>query len=57
MKYLDLKLVVYAVGRWLWNVFPWFQALFTAGESKFGTDEQAFVTILGNKSAEHLRKG
>jgi len=32
------------------------QALFTAGESKFGTDEQAFVTILGNRSAEHLRK-
>ncbi|XP_030207616.1 annexin A5b isoform X1 [Gadus morhua] len=32
------------------------QALFKAGESKFGTDEQAFVTILGNRSAEHLRK-
>ncbi|XP_047435085.1 annexin A5b [Mugil cephalus] len=32
------------------------QALFKAGEEKFGTDEQAFVTILGNRSAEHLRK-
>uniref|UniRef100_A0A665TT97 Annexin n=1 Tax=Echeneis naucrates TaxID=173247 RepID=A0A665TT97_ECHNA len=27
-----------------------------AGEHKFGTDEQSFVTILGNRSAEHLRK-
>lgn len=33
------------------------QALFKAGEEHFGTDEQAFVTILGNRSAEHLRKG
>ncbi|XP_056135616.1 annexin A5b [Lampris incognitus] len=32
------------------------QALFKAGEEKFGTDEQQFVTILGNRSAEHLRK-
>ncbi|XP_075890715.1 annexin A5b [Nelusetta ayraudi] len=32
------------------------QVLFKAGEEKFGTDEQAFVTILGNRSAEHLRK-
>ncbi|KAM7394451.1 hypothetical protein PAMP_021255 [Pampus punctatissimus] len=30
--------------------------LFKAGEEKFGTDEQTFVTILGNRSAEHLRK-
>ncbi|XP_071360774.1 annexin A5b isoform X1 [Trachinotus anak] len=32
------------------------QALFKAGEQKFGTDEQSFVTILGNRSAEHLRR-
>ncbi|GAA6234352.1 annexin A10 isoform X1 [Lates japonicus] len=32
------------------------QALFKAGEQKFGTDEQSFVTILGNRSAEHLKK-
>ncbi|XP_038127830.1 annexin A5b [Cyprinodon tularosa] len=32
------------------------QALFKAGEEKFGTDEQSFVTILGNRSAQHLRK-
>ncbi|XP_074545344.1 annexin A5b [Halichoeres trimaculatus] len=32
------------------------QALFKAGEEKFGTDEQSFVTILGNRSAEHLRE-
>lgn len=31
--------------------------LFKAGEEKFGTDEQTFITILGNRSAEHLRKG
>uniref|UniRef100_A0A3Q2P877 Annexin n=1 Tax=Fundulus heteroclitus TaxID=8078 RepID=A0A3Q2P877_FUNHE len=31
-------------------------ALFKAGEEKFGTDEQAFITILGNRSAQHLRK-
>uniref|UniRef100_A0A8C4I3K7 Annexin n=1 Tax=Dicentrarchus labrax TaxID=13489 RepID=A0A8C4I3K7_DICLA len=32
------------------------QVLFKAGEQKFGTDEQTFVTILGNRSAEHLKK-
>ncbi|XP_034544237.1 annexin A5b [Notolabrus celidotus] len=32
------------------------EALFKAGEEKFGTDEQSFVTILGNRSAEHLRE-
>ncbi|KAM4603525.1 annexin A5b [Polymixia lowei] len=32
------------------------EALFKAGEDKFGTDEQQFITILGNRSAEHLRK-
>ncbi|MEQ2237935.1 Annexin A5 [Ilyodon furcidens] len=32
------------------------QALFKAGEEKFGTDEQSFITILGNRSAQHLRK-
>ncbi|KAL7404259.1 hypothetical protein ABVT39_012153 [Epinephelus coioides] len=32
------------------------QALFKAGEQKFGTDEQLFVTILGNRSPEHLRR-
>ncbi|XP_072526715.1 annexin A5-like [Salminus brasiliensis] len=32
------------------------QALFNAGEKKFGTDEDQFVTILGNRSAEHLRR-
>lgn len=38
-------------------VFLWLQVLFKAGEEKFGTDEQTFVTILGNRSAEHLRRG
>uniref|UniRef100_A0A7N8XPZ0 Annexin n=1 Tax=Mastacembelus armatus TaxID=205130 RepID=A0A7N8XPZ0_9TELE len=33
-----------------------YSALFKAGEQKFGTDEQSFVTILGNRSTEHLRK-
>ncbi|KAL7841501.1 hypothetical protein SRHO_G00251920 [Serrasalmus rhombeus] len=32
------------------------QALFDAGEKKFGTDEDQFITILGNRSAEHLRR-
>ncbi|TNN89624.1 Annexin A5 [Liparis tanakae] len=32
------------------------EVLFKAGEEKFGTDEQTFITILGNRSAEHLRK-
>ncbi|XP_053185167.1 annexin A5b [Scomber japonicus] len=32
------------------------QVLFQAGEKKFGTDEQTFVTVLGNRSPEHLRK-
>uniref|UniRef100_A0A674PBI9 Annexin n=1 Tax=Takifugu rubripes TaxID=31033 RepID=A0A674PBI9_TAKRU len=35
---------------------PTATVLFKAGEEKFGTDEQTFVTILGNRSAEHLRK-
>lgn len=39
------------------RLFLWSQVLFKAGEEKFGTDEQTFVTILGNRSAEHLRKG
>ncbi|XP_047441288.1 annexin A5a [Mugil cephalus] len=30
--------------------------LFEAGEAKFGTDEEKFITILGNRSPEHLRK-
>uniref|UniRef100_A0A3P8RNE5 Annexin n=1 Tax=Amphiprion percula TaxID=161767 RepID=A0A3P8RNE5_AMPPE len=30
--------------------------LYAAGEGKFGTDEEKFITILGNRSAEHLRK-
>ncbi|XP_027030353.1 annexin A5b isoform X1 [Tachysurus fulvidraco] len=32
------------------------KTLFEAGEKKFGTDEEKFITILGNRSAEHLRK-
>ncbi|XP_060720472.1 annexin A5b isoform X2 [Tachysurus vachellii] len=32
------------------------KALFEAGEKKFGTDEEKFITILGNRSAEHLRR-
>ncbi|KAL2077635.1 hypothetical protein ACEWY4_027139 [Coilia grayii] len=30
--------------------------LFAAGEEKFGTDEDKFINILGNRSVEHLRK-
>ncbi|KAM3867374.1 annexin A5a [Diretmus argenteus] len=30
--------------------------LYAAGEGKFGTDEDKFITILGNRSTEHLRK-
>uniref|UniRef100_A0A8C2IX59 Annexin n=1 Tax=Cyprinus carpio TaxID=7962 RepID=A0A8C2IX59_CYPCA len=33
-----------------------FQELFAAGEEKFGTDEDKFINILGNRSAEHLRR-
>ncbi|KAF3838768.1 hypothetical protein F7725_010536 [Dissostichus mawsoni] len=32
------------------------QALFDAGEGKFGTDEDQFITILGNRRVEHLRE-
>ncbi|XP_041130193.1 annexin A5-like isoform X2 [Polyodon spathula] len=32
------------------------QDLFAAGEQKWGTDEEKFITILGNRSAEHLRR-
>jgi len=32
------------------------QALFKAGEDKYGTDETEFIKILGNRSHEHLRK-
>ncbi|KAI3351446.1 hypothetical protein L3Q82_020301 [Scortum barcoo] len=31
--------------------------LYAAGEGKFGTDEEKFITVLGNRSAEHLREG
>ncbi|XP_052011031.1 annexin A5-like [Xyrauchen texanus] len=30
--------------------------LFAAGEEKFGTDEDKFINILGNRSTEHLKK-
>ncbi|XP_051994111.1 annexin A5-like [Xyrauchen texanus] len=32
------------------------QTLFTAGEQKYGTDEGQFITLLGNRSAAHLRR-
>ncbi|KAM6971932.1 annexin A5b [Aplochiton taeniatus] len=32
------------------------QALFKAGEQKTGTDEEQFITILGNRSSLHLKK-
>ncbi|TRY95183.1 hypothetical protein DNTS_032479 [Danionella cerebrum] len=32
------------------------QALFAAGEQKYGTDEGQFITILGNRSNAHLRR-
>uniref|UniRef100_A0A3B3Y2P5 Annexin n=1 Tax=Poecilia mexicana TaxID=48701 RepID=A0A3B3Y2P5_9TELE len=32
------------------------QDLYAAGEGKFGTDEEKFITILGNRSSEHLQK-
>uniref|UniRef100_A0AAY4A668 Annexin n=1 Tax=Denticeps clupeoides TaxID=299321 RepID=A0AAY4A668_9TELE len=32
------------------------KALFAAGEQKFGTDEEQFITILGNRSAAHLQR-
>lgn len=33
------------------------QDLYAAGEGKLGTDEEKFITILGNRSTEHLREG
>lgn len=33
------------------------QDLYAAGEAKFGTDEETFIKIIGNRSAEHLRQG
>lgn len=33
------------------------QDLYAAGEGKFGTDEETLIKIIGNRSAEHLRKG
>uniref|UniRef100_A0A8I6A6E5 Annexin n=1 Tax=Rattus norvegicus TaxID=10116 RepID=A0A8I6A6E5_RAT len=32
------------------------QALFQAGELKWGTDEEKFITILGTRSVSHLRR-
>ena len=33
------------------------QVLFRAGELKWGTDEEKFITILGTRSVSHLRRG
>uniref|UniRef100_A0A7N9AVT5 Annexin n=1 Tax=Mastacembelus armatus TaxID=205130 RepID=A0A7N9AVT5_9TELE len=38
------------------DVYLPLQDLYAAGEDKFGTDEETFITILGNRSAEHLRR-
>uniref|UniRef100_A0A7N8Y6D9 Annexin A5a n=1 Tax=Mastacembelus armatus TaxID=205130 RepID=A0A7N8Y6D9_9TELE len=38
------------------HVYLPLQDLYAAGEDKFGTDEETFITILGNRSAEHLRR-
>uniref|UniRef100_A0A8C9VKM7 Annexin n=1 Tax=Scleropages formosus TaxID=113540 RepID=A0A8C9VKM7_SCLFO len=32
------------------------EALFAAGEQKFGTDEDRFISILGNRSTVHLKR-
>lgn len=36
---------------------PSSQALFQAGELKWGTDEEKFITIFGTRSVSHLRRG
>lgn len=33
------------------------QTLFQAGELKWGTDEEKFITIFGTRSVSHLRRG
>lgn len=33
------------------------QDLYAAGEEQWGTDEAKFITILGNRSGNHLRMG
>lgn len=33
------------------------QDLYAAGEGKLGTDEEKFISIIGTRSIEHLRKG